>query len=48
MSFGSLHSGGCFFAMCDGSVQFVHEDIATSLLKALASRKSQETTQDAF
>jgi hypothetical protein len=48
MSFGSLHSGGCFFAMCDGSVQFVREDIATALLKALASRKSQETTQDAF
>jgi len=49
MSFGSLHPGGCHFALCDGSVQFVHEDIATVVLKALASRKSQETTQsDAF
>jgi hypothetical protein len=48
MSFGSLHPGGCFFAMCDGSVQFVHEDILVAVLKSLASRKSQEAPADAF
>ncbi|HEX3601466.1 MAG TPA: DUF1559 domain-containing protein [Lacipirellulaceae bacterium] len=48
MSFGSLHNGGCFFAMCDGSVQFVQEEIALDVLKAFASRKSQDSTGDGF
>jgi prepilin-type N-terminal cleavage/methylation domain-containing protein/prepilin-type processing-associated H-X9-DG protein len=48
VSFGSLHSGGCHFAMCDGSVQFVREDIALALLKALASRKSNEVFDPPF
>lgn len=43
ISFGSNHSGGCFFAMCDGSVQFIRDDIALDVYKSLASRKSNET-----
>ena len=48
MSYGSNHNGGCFFAMCDGSVQFVREDITLELLKSLASRKSAEVFDLAF
>jgi prepilin-type N-terminal cleavage/methylation domain-containing protein len=48
MSFGSLHTGGCFFAMCDGSVQFIRQEIALDVLKALASRKSGDGVQDAL
>ena len=48
MSFGSLHSGGCFFGMCDGSVQFISEDISKEMLRSLASRKSDEVLQGAF
>jgi len=48
LSFGSLHPGGAHFAMCDGSVQFIKEDITQALLWALASRKSDDSIQDAF
>jgi prepilin-type processing-associated H-X9-DG protein len=48
MSFGSNHPGGCHFAMCDGSVQFVKQDIELAILKALASRKSAETFDPPF
>jgi prepilin-type N-terminal cleavage/methylation domain-containing protein len=48
LSFGSLHPGGAHFALCDASVQFVKEDIAIELLRALASRKSGESTEGAF
>ena len=48
MSFGSNHPGGCYFAMCDGSVQFIREDIPLATLKALASRKSNEVYDPAF
>jgi hypothetical protein len=48
MSFGSLHSGGCFFGMGDGSVQFVSQDITKELLRTLASRKSGEITTYQF
>jgi prepilin-type N-terminal cleavage/methylation domain-containing protein/prepilin-type processing-associated H-X9-DG protein len=48
MSFGSRHPGGCHFAMCDGSVQFIREEIALDVLKSLASRKSGEVIEAAF
>lgn len=48
MSFGSLHNGGCYFAMADGSVQFVKEDTTKELLRMLASRKSAEVFESPF
>jgi prepilin-type N-terminal cleavage/methylation domain-containing protein/prepilin-type processing-associated H-X9-DG protein len=48
MSFGSNHPGGCHFAMCDGSVQFIRQDIELATLKALASRKSNEVFDSSF
>jgi prepilin-type processing-associated H-X9-DG protein len=48
LSFGSMHAGGAHFAMCDGSVQFIREEIPIETLRALASRKSEEVTQDAL
>jgi prepilin-type N-terminal cleavage/methylation domain-containing protein/prepilin-type processing-associated H-X9-DG protein len=47
LSFGSLHAGGAHFAMCDGSVQFIREEIPIGTLRAMASRKSEEVVQDA-
>ena len=49
MSFGSFHTGGAFFAMCDGSVQFIREDIDRfGVYLPLASRASDEIVQSAF
>jgi prepilin-type N-terminal cleavage/methylation domain-containing protein/prepilin-type processing-associated H-X9-DG protein len=48
LSFGSQHPGGCHFAMADGSVQFVREEVPVEILKALASRKSNETFEPPF
>ena len=48
MSFGSNHPGGCHFAMCDGSVQFIRQEIELATLKALASRKSNEVFESPF
>ena len=48
LSFGSKHAGGCHFAMCDGSVQFIRQDISIDILRALASRKSADSTDGGF
>lgn len=40
LPFGSLHAGGAFFAMGDGSVQFLAESISLALFKDLASAVS--------
>jgi len=48
VSFGSNHKGGCFFAMCDGSVQFINESVELAILKSLASRKSAENFSAPF
>jgi prepilin-type N-terminal cleavage/methylation domain-containing protein/prepilin-type processing-associated H-X9-DG protein len=48
MSFGSMHPGGCHFAMVDGSVQFVRSETPVDILKAFASRKSSETVDNPF
>ena len=36
--FGSYHKGGCHFAMADGSVQFMSENMNLTLLRQLANR----------
>jgi prepilin-type N-terminal cleavage/methylation domain-containing protein/prepilin-type processing-associated H-X9-DG protein len=36
--FASWHSGGCNFALADGSIQFVSQNIADAVLKALTTR----------
>jgi prepilin-type N-terminal cleavage/methylation domain-containing protein/prepilin-type processing-associated H-X9-DG protein len=38
MGFGSYHPGGCHFAMVDGSVQFIGENVDLKVLFAVASR----------
>ncbi|MCD4726717.1 MAG: DUF1559 domain-containing protein, partial [Pirellulales bacterium] len=43
VSFGSNHSGGCHFAMGDGSVHFINQTIDMTLYRSLASRASGET-----
>jgi prepilin-type N-terminal cleavage/methylation domain-containing protein len=48
-SFGSLHPIGAYFALCDGSVHFIREDVdLKGVLKPLASRASDETVQVTF
>jgi prepilin-type N-terminal cleavage/methylation domain-containing protein/prepilin-type processing-associated H-X9-DG protein len=42
VSLGSKHPGGCHVLMCDGSATFVSETIELAMLKAMASRASDE------
>jgi prepilin-type processing-associated H-X9-DG protein len=42
ISFGSNHSGGASFAMCDGSVRFLTETISFPVYVATASRNGGE------
>jgi prepilin-type N-terminal cleavage/methylation domain-containing protein/prepilin-type processing-associated H-X9-DG protein len=42
ISFGSNHSGGCNFALGDGSVKFISQTINLQLYQALASISGQE------
>ncbi len=39
----SYHTGGCHFAMADGSVRFISENVSQTLLGALATRSGGET-----
>jgi hypothetical protein len=47
LCFGSAHSGGCQIARCDGSVDFVEEDVDALVWRDLATRASQVPTQSA-
>jgi prepilin-type N-terminal cleavage/methylation domain-containing protein/prepilin-type processing-associated H-X9-DG protein len=40
--FGSAHTGGCYFAMCDGSVQFVSFEISPEAHRRLGNREDGE------
>ena len=42
LSFGSMHPGGAQFALGDGSVHFVSENVTLDILKGLASRAGHE------
>jgi prepilin-type N-terminal cleavage/methylation domain-containing protein len=42
VSFGSYHTGGAFFAMGDGSVRFINENIDAILYQGLGSRNGGE------
>lgn len=44
MGFGSEHPGGCHFAMGDGSVQFMSENIELLVMFALASRQAADSS----
>lgn len=41
-AFGSQHPGGTHFMLCDGSTQFVSEDVDQSILLSCASRDGKE------
>ncbi len=40
--FHSFHTGGCQFAMCDGSVRFISENVSQTTFAALITRKKGE------
>ena len=49
MSFGSKHpGGGAHFAMCDASVQWISDETPETVLRALASRASEESLEMPF
>lgn len=46
ISFRSLHSGGCFFLLCDASVHFIAETIDYATFRAMASRAGNEVVSN--
>lgn len=46
LCFGSYHTGGVQFAMCDASVHFISQTIAPATLEALGSRSGGEVISD--
>lgn len=45
-SFRSAHTGGCNFAMCDGTVRFIRDSIQSTAYHALATRSGGEVISD--
>lgn len=48
ISFRSRHPGGAFFAMCDGSVHFLTEEMDFATYQALSSRSAGETLRSGW
>lgn len=46
--FGSLHNGGAYFALVDGSVHFLADDLDQNLFQDLATRAGGEVVEDAL
>ncbi|QDT02349.1 hypothetical protein K227x_07250 [Rubripirellula lacrimiformis] len=46
LSFGSYHVGGAYFALCDGSIQFISESIDQEVYTGLGSRNGLELPGD--
>ena len=44
--FGSAHTGGCFFSLCDGSTCFILESIDPQTFSWLGNRKDGQTLKD--
>ena len=46
LGFGSMHMGGCFFAMVDGSVRFINQAINQKTLTTLSTRANGDIAAD--
>ncbi|SMP75852.1 prepilin-type N-terminal cleavage/methylation domain-containing protein/prepilin-type processing-associated H-X9-DG domain-containing protein [Neorhodopirellula lusitana] len=46
LSFGSYHTGGAYFLLCDGSVQFITESVNQEVYVGLGSRDGYEVPQE--
>ena len=46
LSFGSYHPGGAHFALADGAVRFISENIDQALYQGLGSRNGEEVSND--
>ncbi len=46
LSFGSYHTGGAHFLLCDGSVQFITESVNQEVYEGLGSRDGREVPQE--
>jgi prepilin-type processing-associated H-X9-DG protein len=45
-AFGSMHAGGANFAMCDGSVRFLSENMDLQTFRAMGTRMGSEVIAD--
>ena len=46
LGFGSMHTGGAFFAMVDGSVRFINQSVSQTALTSLSTRATRDIVSD--